>query len=82
MSDSLQQEQQMIADSVRRWATQTSSPAQREASAAHNDGCPPERWGEIAEMGWLAFPIPAEDEGLGAVWKTCACSPKSWAVRY
>lgn len=65
MSDTQQQEQQMIADSVRRWATQTSSPAQREASAAHNDGCPPERWCEIAEMGWLAFPIPAEDEGLG-----------------
>lgn len=65
MSNVLQQEQQMIADSARRWATQTGTTAQREQSAAHAHGCPPERWSEIAAMGWLAFSIPAEDEGLG-----------------
>lgn len=65
MSTTHMEEQQMIADSVRRWTQQACAPALRAQSTQHATGCPPARWNALAEMGWLAFPIPENDEGLG-----------------
>lgn len=57
------QERQMLADSVRKWADR----APRGAAASTSDGQSslPSRWTEFAELGWLAVAVPEDDGGLG-----------------
>ncbi len=57
---------QMLVDSARRWAETANTAAQRTQSADHAHGCPPERWRELAELGWLGMRLPEEDGGLSA----------------
>ena len=58
-------EQRMLVDSVQRWAEDACAPAVRAQASHHASGCPPERWHALAEMGWLALPLPEADGGLG-----------------
>ena len=58
-------ERRMLADSVRHWATRAARPADRAASTQHPHGCPPQRWSELAEMGWLGVALSEADGGLG-----------------
>lgn len=58
-------ERRMLADSVRRWAARASAPADRAASTQHPHGCPPQRWREFGEMGWLGVALAEADGGLG-----------------
>lgn len=62
----LDNDQNMLADSARKYIARGYGAAVREASVAHPDGCVPERWQEFAEFGWLAMPIPQADDGLGS----------------
>ena len=57
--------QQMLADSVRKYVERGYGASVRRASIDHPQGCSPERWEEFAELGWLALPVPEEDGGLG-----------------
>jgi len=66
MSDRiLDDAQEMLADSVRKYVERGYGDAVRQASIEHPHGCSPERWEEFAELGWLALPVPEEDGGLG-----------------
>lgn len=58
-------ERRMLADSVRRWAGRACTPAERATATQHAHGCPPERWKEFAEMGWLGVALPEDAGGLG-----------------
>ncbi len=58
--------QQMLTDSARRWAESTCTSEQRARSSDHVTGCPPDRWRELAELGWLGIALPAADGGLDA----------------
>lgn len=62
----LNDDQDMLSDSARKYIARGYGTAVREASFAHPDGCLPERWNEFAELGWLAMPVPEADEGLGS----------------
>ncbi|MBL8378517.1 MAG: acyl-CoA dehydrogenase family protein [Burkholderiales bacterium] len=62
----LSSNQEMLAESARRYFERGYGSAVRAASIAHAHGCAPARWTEIAEMGWLAMPLPETDGGLGA----------------
>lgn len=57
---------QMLVDSAQRWCEHTCTPEQRAAVSSHATGCPPERWRELAELGWLGLSLPETDGGLGA----------------
>lgn len=58
--------QEMLTESARRYFERGYGSAVRAASLSHPNGCVPERWTEIAEMGWLAMPLPEDQGGLGA----------------
>lgn len=58
--------QQMLADSARRWCERACTQEQRALASSHETGCPPERWRELAELGWLGLALPEADGGLGA----------------
>ena len=60
------EEQQMLIDSARRWGERACTSAERARVSAHPVGCPPERWTELAELGWLGVALPEADGGLGA----------------
>ncbi|NDG40862.1 MAG: acyl-CoA dehydrogenase [Betaproteobacteria bacterium] len=69
-------DQQMLADSAQRYLERGYGSAARAAATADAHGCPPARWAEFAELGWLALPIPAEAAGAaglgGSVADLCA----------
>ena len=58
--------QQMLVDSARRWAERACTPEQRTLASQHATGCPPDRWRELAELGWLSIALTEADGGLGA----------------
>ncbi|MGA7814358.1 acyl-CoA dehydrogenase family protein [Caballeronia sp.] len=62
----LDNDQDMLSDSARKYIARGYGTAVREASFAHPHGCLPERWKEFAELGWLAMPVPQADDGLGS----------------
>ncbi|CAG4886780.1 acyl-CoA dehydrogenase family protein [Paraburkholderia saeva] len=62
----LNDDQDMLSDSARKYIARGYGTAVREASFAHPQGCLPERWKEFAELGWLAMPVPEADDGLGS----------------
>lgn len=57
---------QMLVDSARRWCESANNSRIRAQVSAHIAGCPPERWQELADMGWVGMHLPQEDGGLGA----------------
>lgn len=61
----LDENQQMLADSARKYVLRGYDQAARAASLADPQGCAPERWREFADMGWLGLPLPEADGGLG-----------------
>ena len=58
--------QQMLVDSVRRWGQGANGSEARAKSSQHVCGCPPERWRELAERGWLGLDVSEDEGGLGA----------------
>ncbi|CAG4918932.1 acyl-CoA dehydrogenase family protein [Paraburkholderia gardini] len=62
----LNDDQDMLADSARKYIARGYGNAVREASFAHPHGCLPARWNEFAELGWLAMPVPEADDGLNS----------------
>ncbi|MET4577746.1 acyl-CoA dehydrogenase family protein [Ottowia thiooxydans] len=56
----------MLVDSARRWTERACTPELRSMTSEHATGCPPERWGELAELGWLGIAMPEADGGMGA----------------
>lgn len=58
--------QEMLVDSARRWAARACTPELRTLVSNHATGCPPERWRELGELGWLGISFPEADGGLGA----------------
>lgn len=62
---SLDDNQQMLGDSARKYIERGYGRAVRAASLADAHGCAPARWNEFAEMGWLALPLPEAVGGLG-----------------
>lgn len=66
MSDSMfNEEQQMLADSARRYVERGYGAAELQASIAHPAGCLPEKWKEFGELGWLGIALPEADGGFG-----------------
>ena len=65
MNFSLSEEQQMLADSARRFVQGLPDVAAR---YAHQRQAPPDAklWQQFAELGWLALPFAEDDGGLGA----------------
>jgi butyryl-CoA dehydrogenase len=70
------EDQQMLADSAQRYLERGYGNAARMAATADAQGCPPARWAEVAELGWLALPIPGVAAGAaglgGSVADLCA----------
>lgn len=58
-------EQNLLADSAGKWVERAYGEKARAASLAHEHGCSPARWGELAELGWLALLLPESCGGLG-----------------
>lgn len=58
--------QRMLVDSAQRWCERACTHEQRASVSNHEAGCPPERWHELAELGWLGLALPEADGGLGA----------------
>ena len=62
----------MLADSASRYFERGYTTAIRARSLASEHGVETNRWGEIADMGWLALPLEASDDGLdGSVSDLC-----------
>ncbi|MFT4101807.1 MAG: acyl-CoA dehydrogenase [Burkholderiaceae bacterium] len=59
------EEQQLLADSVRRYVDKEYDFETRRKRLAAGDGCDPQVWAAFAEMGLLALPLPAEHGGFG-----------------
>lgn len=56
----------MLVDSARRWTERACTPEVRLMVSDHAAGCAPERWRELAELGWLGIALPEADGGMGA----------------
>ena len=54
-----------LVESARKYVERGYGTSVRQASLAHGEGCDPARWRELAEMGWLALPLPEAGGGLG-----------------
>jgi len=66
MDFTLNDEQQMLVDSVGRFVEREYDMAQRRVLAATPLGHSPAHWQSLADMGLLALNVPEEDGGLGA----------------
>src|SRR5215813_15324056 len=65
MDFNLTDEQQMLRDGVRRFATERYSFEARRRLLATVERFSPQNWGTYAELGWLALALPEEAGGLG-----------------
>jgi pimeloyl-CoA dehydrogenase small subunit len=65
MNFDLSQEQQLLADSLRRFITNDYGYDARTKIVASPRGWSPDVWKAIAEMGLLGLPFPAEHDGFG-----------------
>lgn len=66
MSDSMfNEEQQMLADSARRYVERGYGASELQASITHPSGCLPQKWKEFGELGWLGIVLPEADGGFG-----------------
>lgn len=57
---------QMLVDSARRWCERECTPAERARVSDHDDGCPPSRWLDLAQLGWVGLTLSQEFGGVGA----------------
>lgn len=81
MSDSMfNEEQQMLADSARRYVERGYGAAELQASIAHPAGCLPEKWKEFGELGWLGIVLPEATAVLVGRFPTCALFRRNLAV--
>ncbi len=62
---SMDENQTMLAESARKYVQRGYTSEARAISLASPHGCAPARWREFAELGWLALPLPEQDDGLG-----------------
>src|SRR5690554_1832646 len=65
MDFDLNEEQQMLADTVQRLVRNTYSFEQREAFYQSPEGYSPEFWRQLSELGMTSVPIGADYEGFG-----------------
>lgn len=65
MNFSLDDDQQMLRDSVQRFIRGSYDFEQRRRKVKDITAVDPEVWGQFAELGWLALPFSEEDGGLG-----------------
>jgi alkylation response protein AidB-like acyl-CoA dehydrogenase len=65
MNFDLTEEQQLLADSIRRFIANDYGFEARRRIVASADGYSAEVWNTMAEMGLLALPLPAEHDGFG-----------------
>ena len=65
MNFDLSEEQQLLADSIRRFIANDYGFESRQRIVASAAGCSAEIWTTLAEMGLLALPLPAEHDGFG-----------------
>ena len=65
MNFDLSEEQQLLADSLKRFVTNDYNFEARRKIVASPTGWSPEVWGQMAEMGLMGLPIPAEHDGFG-----------------
>ena len=65
MNFDLTEEQQLLADSIRRFIANDYGFEARRRILASADGYSAEVWTTMAEMGLLALPLPAEHDGFG-----------------
>ncbi|MBU4609043.1 acyl-CoA dehydrogenase family protein [Achromobacter sp. GG226] len=65
MNFELDDDQQMLADSVRRWLADNYDFDARRRVIASDEGTSPEAWAAFADMGLLGLPIPESAGGFG-----------------
>ena len=65
MNFDLSQEQQLLADSLKRFITNDYTFDARSKIVASPRGWSEEAWGKLAEMGLMGLPFPAEHDGFG-----------------
>jgi alkylation response protein AidB-like acyl-CoA dehydrogenase len=65
MDFSLNEEQQLLKDSVDRFVRENYDLSQRRALVASDDGFSRNHWATMAELGWLGAALPEEYGGIG-----------------
>ena len=65
MDLSLNEDQQLLKDSVSRFVEENYSIERRRALRDSGEAVDSERWQQLAELGWLALPFAEEDGGFG-----------------
>lgn len=65
MNFDLSEEQQLLADSVRRFVAQDYAFEKRKAIVDSAEGCSAAAWKTMAELGLLALPMPTDHGGFG-----------------
>lgn len=65
MDFDLTDEQKMLADGAARYVRERCGLEARQQAAREADGFSRQHWGQFAEMGWLALPLPEACGGLG-----------------
>ena len=63
-TDMVDDNRQMLIDSVRDYVARSYDAAASAQSRAHASGCVERRWQDFAELGWLALPVPLDHGGL------------------
>lgn len=80
----LNDEQRMLVEAARRFVGHHYSVESHRALREAPDGVLPARWAEMADLGWLALPVPAEAGGLGGTIEDIALLMielgRGWAV--
>ena len=59
------EEQQLLKESIQRWAQDNYSFDQRNVAASMDAGFSDKNWETFAELGWLSVPFAEEDGGFG-----------------
>jgi alkylation response protein AidB-like acyl-CoA dehydrogenase len=65
MDFNLTDDQQMLRDSARRFVRERYGIEQRRAASKTESGSSSQHWRDIADLGWLALPLPEDVGGLG-----------------
>ena len=65
MDFSLSEEQQLLKDSVQRFVRDEYALEARRKLVASDIGYSEDNWAKMAELGWLAMPLPEEFGGIG-----------------
>lgn len=65
MNFALNDEQRLLADGAARYVREQATLEAHRAAIGRPEGFSPDRWAALADMGWLALPLPEESGGLG-----------------